>query len=173
MATSPVPKWCCQIRLASTRARSAAGREPGLVSQRARASRRPVELEPANGGFGSYRLSGSVKKARTPGPTLGPGVARLPRIRSGISDGLFDTSPTHAIRPGFGHRWASAASITRLSASFLLCGVRPEREVSLECFDLGVDHLLMDLPAHHFVREAPQSTIRSFGLTQCSTLKAG
>ena len=80
MAASPAPKWCCQIRLASTRARSAAGREPGLVSQRARASRRPVEPEPANGGFGSYRLSGSVKKAGTPGPTLGPGVARLPRI---------------------------------------------------------------------------------------------
>ena len=44
VAARPLPKWCCQIRLANTRARSAAGREPGLVSHCARASRRPVEL---------------------------------------------------------------------------------------------------------------------------------
>ena len=118
MAASPVPKWCCQVRLTKTRARSAAGRELGLVSQRARASRLPVELEPATGGFGSYRLSGSVKKANTPGPTLGPGVARSPRIMRGISDGSLDTSPTQAIRPGLGHRRAFAVSISRLTASF-------------------------------------------------------
>ena len=29
VAARPVPKWCCQIRLASTRARRAAGRVPG------------------------------------------------------------------------------------------------------------------------------------------------
>ena len=74
MAARPVPKCSCQIRLASTRASKADGREPGLVSQRAKASRRPVEPGPAEAGSGSIAVVGIAQETRDARPDL---AARL------------------------------------------------------------------------------------------------
>ena len=77
VATSPVPKWCCQMRLTMTRAKSGFS---GDVTQFANAVRRPEETRP--GGCGSIRkvLTGEQNADGTPGCTL-PGRLCCPRAQ--------------------------------------------------------------------------------------------
>ena len=101
VATSPTPKWCCQIRLTCTRASKAAGREPGRVSQRAKASRRPVVRARSPGGCAANGLSGSERTAG------GAGVrparrrrCRWPRSSRSTRRRQSVRSATQAILPG-------------------------------------------------------------------------
>ena len=70
----PVPKWCFQRRLTTTRAVSGWS---GRVSQRAKASRRPVCFAPGHGGFTSNGVLPSVSTEGTPGADELTGVQRV------------------------------------------------------------------------------------------------
>ena len=97
----PVPKWCFQRRLTSTRAVSGWS---GRVSQRAKASRRPVGFAPGQGGFTSNGVLPSVSTEGTPGPTSRPGLSgvaaavdvgrrRLAAVPERLDLGLGQSSP--------------------------------------------------------------------------------
>ena len=104
----------------------------------------------------------SVKKSGTPGPTFGPGVAGLPRSKSGISAGLLPAqSPTQAIRPGFGRRRPSSASMIGLSgpllSSYVRLGTVGERPASrTRAISASID-LFVGLPARQLDREVRRS----------------
>ena len=74
--TIPVPKWCFQIRFTMTREVSGWS---GRINQRAKAKRRPVLLEPGQGGCTSKGVLPSVSTDGTPGPTNRPKLAGSPR----------------------------------------------------------------------------------------------
>ena len=81
--TRPRPKWYCQTRLTITRVESGLS---GRLSQRARASRRPVERGAAGGG--SIRAGAGSSTERNPG-SIGsclrsPGIQRRRRDRPDV-----------------------------------------------------------------------------------------
>ena len=78
MATRPVPKWCCQMRLTMTRANSGFS---GDVTQLANAVRRPVETRPVGGGSIAKRFFGVQSAAGTPGCTSSPGLVVLAALQ--------------------------------------------------------------------------------------------
>ena len=84
--TIPSPVRCCHVRLATTRAAKPAAGVPRVVSQRARAERRPL-LSATGFTNDEKAVDLSERTLRNPGLTSGPGVLNSPRSRRWVAGG--------------------------------------------------------------------------------------
>ena len=110
MATRPVPKWCCQMRLTITRANSGFS---GDVTQFANAVRRPVETRPAGRGAIAIAVLRRAERGRDAGLRLRRPAGCAARAGGGDATAGFGSVSTNAasFSSGCGRSFSRSATV--------------------------------------------------------------